>query len=47
MSINPDDVPVEEFSTEGDDGESHHVPADLLELHEVLEWEKAVSDDSA
>jgi len=39
------DVPVVEHSTEGDDGADHSVPADLLELHEVLEWEKAVADD--
>ena len=29
---------------EGDSGESHEVPADLLELHEVLEWEAAVRE---
>jgi hypothetical protein len=27
---------------EGDFGEDHATPADLLELHEVLEWETAV-----
>jgi hypothetical protein len=27
---------------EGDFGESHVVPADLLELHEVLEYEEAL-----
>lgn len=27
---------------EGDDGADHHVPADLLELFEVLEWQTAV-----
>lgn len=29
---------------EGDFGEDHHVPPDLLELHEVLEWEAATGD---
>jgi hypothetical protein len=30
---------------EGDDGADHAVPADLLELYEVLEWEAAVAAD--
>jgi hypothetical protein len=29
---------------EGDDGASHEVPADLLELYEVLEWQRAVEE---
>ncbi len=35
-------MPVE---NEGDDEDHGTVPADLLELYEVLEWEKAVADD--
>lgn len=31
----PDDI-------EGDDAEDHEVPADLLELHEALEYDEAV-----
>jgi hypothetical protein len=30
---------------EGDFGESHDVPADLVELHEVIEYESAAEDD--
>lgn len=45
--ITESDVPALEVLAaegigEGDFGESHHVPADLLTLHEVLEWEAAV-----
>ena len=27
------------------DDQAGHVPADLVELYEVLEWEKAVADE--
>ena len=30
---------------EGDFGESHEVPADLIELSEVLEWEAEIKGD--
>lgn len=30
---------------EGDFGESHETPLDLLELYEILEWQKAVEAD--
>lgn len=33
-----DDIDPEQ----GDEG--HHVPADLIELHEVLEWQQALAD---
>jgi hypothetical protein len=29
---------------EGDDGAPHEVPLDLLELYEVLEWQRAVAE---
>ena len=29
---------------EGDFGESHDVPVDLLELYEVLEWQRATGE---
>lgn len=29
---------------EGDFDDDHSVPADLVELHEILEWEAAVDD---
>jgi len=32
---------------EGDDGEDHTVPGDLLELYEVLEWEAATAGQEA
>ena len=32
---------------EGDDGESHVVPPDLLELYEIQEWEKAVEEENS
>ncbi len=36
--------PIQDRSddTEGDGDEDHQVPADLLELHEVLEYSEAV-----
>ena len=37
-------IPVDESSTEGDYEDHGSVPADLLELHEVLEWEAAARD---
>ena len=44
-----DALPAEEWQAlaaagwgEGD-GQDHHVPPDLLELHEVLEWQAAVA----
>lgn len=27
-----------------DDEDSHHVPIDLVELYEAIEWEKAVKE---
>lgn len=32
------------YLTEGNDGAAHAVPADLLELYEVLEWQAALAD---
>ena len=34
----------EMVATEGDDEEHQPVPADLLELYEVMEWNKAVEE---
>lgn len=31
---------------EGDFDDDHGVPADLVELHEVLEWQAATGDDA-
>jgi hypothetical protein len=30
---------------EGDFDDNHGVPPDLLELHEALEWQRAVAED--
>lgn len=42
MSDVGSDVPVVEHSTEGDGDHDHAVPPELLFLHEVLEWQRAV-----
>lgn len=35
--VEPDDL--------GDDG--HHVPAELSELYEILEWERALAEEGS
>ncbi len=44
MSDVGSDVPELTRSTEGDDEDHEGVPPDLLELYEVLEWERAVAE---
>lgn len=42
----PDDdtpAPVAPADTEGDDDGDHSVPADLVELHEVLDYQQQVA----
>lgn len=36
----PDET--EKYDTEGNDDDDHHVPTDLLELYEILEYQAAV-----
>jgi len=38
---NPDPTVDTAVLTEGDDGQEHATPGDLLELYEVLEWQAA------
>lgn len=37
----------EEFTEPDDLGEDHDVPTELVELHEVLEWEASVAENQA
>jgi len=39
-----EDTHWEQAEGEGDDGDACDVPADLVELYEVLEWERAVQE---
>lgn len=36
------DTPTADIDAEGD-GQDHDVPADLVELHEILEWNEAIA----